>query len=481
MLEIYVSRQTAKLYTPVIAADSLHYLTGRVYFAGEDWDGFSKWVHFRQGEGPGATVYDIALDENDEIPAERQLNLTLGEWLLYLTGTKGEVRLTTVPLALTVKESGLIDAPLHPMPLSVAEQIDSKAAAALACAGAVKSAADAGAFNGRDGQSFVIGGYFDTFAELLAQVPEPRTGQAYGVGLTAPYDIYIWDAVHGAWKNNGALQGLPGQKGENGVTFLPLLDDGGNLSWTNDGGLENPATRNIRGPAGADGQTGPAGPAAYASAAAAGYTGTEATFYAALAAIPYHNARHLPEGADPITVKTGNLENSAVTRQKIADHAVTQLYTATVGTNWAPSVGTRFQLISPDGTAVSYPIEEAPSALTSVRKTATDEELTEGTDYSYAAGVLTFTVAPAAGTNSYRAAWSVETAPYTQTVTVEGLEETDAILMDAVPPLDPGEAEDVLEAYALIYRAAPGADTLTLYASGLPGRAIPIQLLAVRK
>ena len=74
-------------------------------------------------------MYDIALDENDEIPAERQLNLTLGEWLLYLTGTKGEVRLTTVPLALTVKESGLIDAPLHPMPLSVAEQIDSKAAA----------------------------------------------------------------------------------------------------------------------------------------------------------------------------------------------------------------------------------------------------------------------------------------------------------------------------------------------------------------
>lgn len=43
--------------------------------------------------------------------------------------------------------------------------------------------------------------------------------------------------------------------GANGVTFTPSVDTDGNLSWTNDGGLENPETVNIKGPAGATGTT----------------------------------------------------------------------------------------------------------------------------------------------------------------------------------------------------------------------------------
>ena len=335
MIECYVSGQNMKLYTPVIAADTRHYLTGRVHFAGDAWEGFSKWLHFRQGEGPGATVYDIALDENDEIPASRQLNLTRGEWTVYLTGTKDETRLTTAPLVLTVKESGLIDAPLHPMPLSVAEQIDSKAQTALQYASQLRAAAEDGAFNGKDGQSFVISGYFDTL-ELLAQaVPEPEPGEAYGVGTAAPYDIYIWDAVNRVWRNNGAVQGVPGSRGESGVTFFPTVDEGGNLSWINAGGLENPEPRNIRGPAGRDGAQGPEGKNPYDAAVEAGYSGTAATFYAALAAIPYHNARHLPGGADPITVQTDSLANGAVTAAKVRADSRTQYLELPVPAEWS--------------------------------------------------------------------------------------------------------------------------------------------------
>ena len=335
MIECYVSGQSMKLYTPVIAADSLHYLTGRVHFAGSEWEGFSKWLHFRQGDGPNATVYDIALDENDEIPASRQLNLTRGEWTVYLTGTRDETRLTTAPLVLTVKESGLIDAPLHPMPLSVAEQIDSKAQTALQYAAQLRAAAEEGAFDGKDGQSFVISGYFDTL-ELLAQaVPEPAPGEAYGVGTAAPYDIYVGDALGGGWRNNGCIQGVAGEKGENGVTFVPALDANGNLSWSNDGGRENPPTQNIRGPAGAAGQPGPAGKAPYESAVEAGYSGTEATFYAALAAIPYHNTRHLPGGADPITVQTDSLANGAVTAAKVHAGSRTQYLELPVPAAWS--------------------------------------------------------------------------------------------------------------------------------------------------
>ena len=284
MLDFYVSGQSLKVYTPVLAADSLNYLTARVSFS-DDWTGCSKWLHFRQGEGLDATVYDLALDENDEITAASALNLTVGPWEVYVTGTLDSARLTTNTVILTVQASGLIDAPLHAMPLSVAEQIDAKAAQALLLAQAVKDAADAGEFKGADGTGFRILGFYGDLAALAAAVPDPVPGDAYGVGEEAPYDICIWDGVNLGWVNNGDIQG-------------------------------------------AKGDTGAAGDSAYDKAVAAGYSGTEATFYAALTAMPYHNARHLPGGADPLTVSTA----------AIAADAVSQSYSGTLAAaSWTGS------------------------------------------------------------------------------------------------------------------------------------------------
>ena len=47
--------------------------------------------------------------------------------------------------------------------------------------------------------------------------------------------------------------------GENGATFIPAIDDEGNLSWSNDKGLENPTPINIKGPKGDTGSQGPQG------------------------------------------------------------------------------------------------------------------------------------------------------------------------------------------------------------------------------
>lgn len=47
--------------------------------------------------------------------------------------------------------------------------------------------------------------------------------------------------------------------GTKGVTFIPAVDTAGNLSWSNDGGLENPDTVNIKGPQGATGPKGDTG------------------------------------------------------------------------------------------------------------------------------------------------------------------------------------------------------------------------------
>ena len=66
--------------------------------------------------------------------------------------------------------------------------------------------------------------------------------------------------------------GIQGIQGKTGVTFTPHVDSQGNLSWTNDGGLENPVTVNIKGQKGDTGKdstvpgpqgesiTGPVGP-----------------------------------------------------------------------------------------------------------------------------------------------------------------------------------------------------------------------------
>ena len=416
MMEFYVSGQSLKMFTPVTAADSLKYLTAQFHFTDDDWDGYTRWAHFRRGE----TVYDIELDEEDRITEEDALNLTTGEWEIYLTGTKDTARLTTVVVVLTVKESGLVDAPLHVLPQSVAEQIDAKAAQALLTAQAVKAAADAGKFNGKDGKSFEIKGYYASTAALEEGVPEPAPGDAYCVGSAAPYDVYIYDGVSGEWINNGTIQGAKGDTGAAGTTFTPHVDVNGNLSWTNDGGLDNPTAQNIRGDTGAKGETGAAGKSAYAAAVEAGYTGTEATFYAALTAMPYHNARHLPDGADPITVKAGNIEalavetekikDKAVTMAKLADHAVSVDYTATLNTTWSGSA-----------------------------------------------------------------------APYTKEQTINGILATDKPLIDMVPPATFADAEKQADAWALIYRAVTAANKITFYAKAKPTVSIPLQIRCIRK
>ncbi len=141
---------------------------------------------------------------------------------------------------------------------------------------------------GETGAGFLVRGYYATVSALEASVQSPAAGDAYGVGASEPYDIYIFDGVTGSWVNNGPLQGARGEKGEkgdpgadgapgrdgaqgpagadgtpgqDGATFTPSVSAAGVLSWTNDGGKQNPASVSIRGPAGAPGQDGASGPA----------------------------------------------------------------------------------------------------------------------------------------------------------------------------------------------------------------------------
>ncbi|MEB3489903.1 hypothetical protein ROV45_01940 [Pasteurella multocida] len=59
---------------------------------------------------------------------------------------------------------------------------------------------------------------------------------------------------------NGSAWSGWGKLGENGATFKPNVSSAGLLSWTNDRGLSNPASVNIKGPKGERGEQGPVGP-----------------------------------------------------------------------------------------------------------------------------------------------------------------------------------------------------------------------------
>ena len=220
-----------------------------------------------------------------------------------------------MPVLLQVRESGLIDEPLHQIPLSVAEQVDSKATLALEKARAIEEQIESGALDGKD---FQILGFYESLEELRAAVDEPKRGDAYGVGTEAPYLIYVYDGLNDCWVNNGSIQGPKGETGEKGATFSPQMDGNGNLSWVNDKGLPNPQTVNLRGDKGEKGDKGDSGESPYDLAVKEGFGGTEATFNWSLAHIAGHAAQHKAGGTDPLDVETDSIKAGAVTRAKLA-------------------------------------------------------------------------------------------------------------------------------------------------------------------
>ena len=126
---------------------------------------------------------------------------------------------------------------------------------------------------GDAGAGVPVLGYFKSPADLESTIFSPAPGDAYGVGTTAPYDIYIWDGINSVWVNNGQVQGAKGSTGSNGATFTPSVSKDGLLSWSNDSELANPSSVNIMGPKGDSGIQGIPGPNEIGAATATAMSG----------------------------------------------------------------------------------------------------------------------------------------------------------------------------------------------------------------
>ena len=56
------------------------------------------------------------------------------------------------------------------------------------------------------GEGIRIIGHFDTLAELEAAVKSPKAGDAYSVGESLPYNLYIYDFLYSVWRDYGAIR-----------------------------------------------------------------------------------------------------------------------------------------------------------------------------------------------------------------------------------------------------------------------------------
>lgn len=171
MIRGFVHGQTLRLSQGRVVADTLDYLVARFLFEGEDWTGMEKWMHLMQGD----EHYAIKLTD-DETRREDHLNLSAGQWLVWLHGNElagGEVveRITTNVCTLIVEETGGMDGEvMPPVAPDVVEQLAARISALeqggvsgdgssvtlpmvqAAVEGALAAAKESGDFDGADGK-----------------------------------------------------------------------------------------------------------------------------------------------------------------------------------------------------------------------------------------------------------------------------------------------------------------------------------------
>ena len=264
MIKFLITGQQLKIVTPIVVADTHNYQTAEAVFRGTEWEPCSKWAHFIKD----SETYDVPF-HRDEITADQSLDLTAGTWQVYIHGNVYDADTDTVTTRITTNtallkvEAAETESPFPSVTPSFAETLAAEIENALQIASGVRQDAASGAFNGATfkptvsisgdlswtndkglpnpdgvnikgvpgdpGDDFRIIGYYDSLDALETSVTEPFPGDAYGVGVEQPYDIYIWDAVGVRWVNNGPVQGAKGDPGDDATieigTVITVEDD----------------------------------------------------------------------------------------------------------------------------------------------------------------------------------------------------------------------------------------------------------------
>lgn len=202
------------------------------------------------------------------------------------------------------------------------------------------------------GKDFQILGYYDSLEQLKQAVTSPERGDAYGIGTSYPYDIYVYDGVSKTWKNNGAIQGPQGKS-----AYEVAVDNGfqgTEKQWLDS--LKAPATE----------AAALANSAADAANAAAGRAET-ATTAANQAVQSAQNAEDTIESAEALRVQAENARAQAETkRQQDTSTAISNATSATSAANTAAGSA------NSAATAATSAAEEATEAAALINETLGD-------------------------------------------------------------------------------------------------------------
>lgn len=375
---------------------------------------------------------------------------------------------------------------------------------------------------GAPGTSVELRGPVASTSELPESAP---SSELWMVGEESPYDGYFWNGS--AWINAGQLmQGPQGEPGEDGVSpevTIGTITGGHSVTITD---ADHPSGQTFNVMDGEDGAPGtPGAPGAAAgfgtpTATVDGNVGTPSVTVTAsgpdtakVFSFAFSNLKGEPGsgggGPDPYTSNPADLAASASpgtsSDYSRGDHVHKLPSASDIGAYVKPSGGipssdmasavqtslgkadTAYQKPSggiPASDIASGVIPTVPSAYTS--NPEMDGTAAPGSSTSWAKGdhvhphdTSRATVANYTGTLA-AASWSGASAPYTQTLTVNGLLASDTPTVDVVMSGTYSTDDARNSAWAAIYRAVTSANTLTVYASELPTVDLPIQIQCVR-
>jgi hypothetical protein len=360
---------------------------------------------------------------------------------------------------------------------------------------------------GKDGTSFRVLGIYDTIEALEEDVTEPEPGDSYFVGEEQPYDVYTWTGEE--WLNLGPLQGPEGRGilkiERTSGTGAPGTTDIYTITLTD----ETTYTFQVyNGKDGEDGADGEPGKSAYEIAVLNGFQGTEQEWLQSLKGPkgdkgdPGEKGEKGDKGDPGEKGEKGDKGEPGEKGEKgdKGDPGPNEVTTATA-TNidgilkgngsyvQAAIAGTDYATPGNVSSAVSdhNNDENAHSAQFDAKLDKSGGTMT---------GVLTLHDDPSqpmhAATKQYvdsktsifnvtlDTSWLGSAAPYSKSITVTGILETDTPIIDVVMSGTYATDEARQEAWAYIYRAVTSNNSITFYASEKPTVNLPVQIKVVR-
>lgn len=279
---------------------------------------------------------------------------------------------------------------------------------------------------GPKGQGFTILGTYPTLEALRAAVPNAAQSDFYNVGSSAPYDIYMWNAETKDWENQGQLQG------QQGAVFIPSVSSGGVISWTNDGGLKNPDSVNIRGTKGA----------VYTPAVSAA------------GVLSWTNDGELENPANVDLAQAFGMDNKV---DKVAGKGLS-------ANDFTDTLKNKLDGIAENANAYTLPATLPVSMITGLAPVATSGA------YNDLSGRIQLS---SVAVSLPSASWVAGDETSTQTVSVEGVTTTNSVIVQAAPESRAAWLD------ADVYCSAQGAGTLTFTCADAPEADLTANVLIV--